>query len=439
LLGTESLANVLLAVATGFPDRALNVVAMSDELDDADRSALYRVLSDGGDATTVARRLGDVLRSLGADRRLINECYRVAFYTGDAWKDLSGTAMFGYFSANRAGRTLDKWIHYFPIYERHLARYRGRAVRLLEIGVYGGGGLDLFQAYLGPDATLVGIDIDESTRIATAGGHPVEIGDQADPDFLERVVSEHGPFDIVVDDGGHTMVQQVTSVETLFPLLTDGGTYIVEDSHTSYWPDYADQGPDRPTFVEWAKRRIDDLHAYHHSSAEELEAPWQTHLGAIHAYDSVVVLDRARHDPPFSELAGTKEFISFSRGMAASQVELVATRAAAIAQAAEAEQRAAKLIAEADDRVARAAAAGEESIEEVRLLRGELVEAQRGNAQLRAEMEEVQGSLRSIDEELARTRGDLLGAWGIIQDMRRSASWRVTGPLRRVKSIVRRE
>jgi hypothetical protein len=438
VLGTESVSDILLAIATGFPDRALNVVAMTDELDDESRPAIYRVVSEAGDPPTVARRLGDVMRSLGADRRLVNECYRVSFYTGPDWKALSGTPLFGYFSANRAGRPLDKWIHYFPIYERHLESYRGRPVRLLEIGVYRGGGLDLFQAYLGPAATLVGIDVDEAAVNATAGSHLVELGDQADPAFLRRIAEEHGPFDIVIDDGGHTMRQQIVAVETLFPLLAEGATYLVEDSHTSYWAEYADQAAGDPTFVEWLKARIDDLHAYHHSVAETLESPWQTHLGGIHVYDSVVVLDRAAHIPPFSEVSGTKEFISFTRGVASSQLELLATRDAAIEQASKAEARADAASAAAAARIAEAAAAGEVWADEVRLLRGELLEAQQGTARLRTELEAIHTDVGALDEELAHARSDLLGAWGIIQEMRRSASWRVTGPLRRLKGIVTR-
>ena len=276
MLGNEAVTDVLLAVATGFTDRALNIVAMSDEVDDAERSILYKAIVDQSDGSRQARLFGDALRSLGADRTLVNECYRVAFYAGDDWKDLLDNRLFGFFTANRAGPPLDKWIHYFPIYDRHLGRYRGRPARVLEIGVYRGGGLDLLRSYLGPEAYLVGIDIDESARVTVGERHPVEIGDQTDADFLRRIADEHGPFDVVIDDGGHTMRQQVCSLEWLFPLMTDEGTYIVEDTHTSYWNEYADHGPAELSFIEWLKLRVDDLHAYHYSRSESLSAPWQT-------------------------------------------------------------------------------------------------------------------------------------------------------------------
>ena len=410
MLGNEALSNVLHALATGFEDRAVNVIAMSDEIDEEARAVLWAALvQDGDDRSTRARRLGDALRSIGAPRDLVNECYRVSFYAGDHWKGLSANAFFAFFAANRSGQTLDKWVHYFPIYERHLARYRGTPVRVLEIGVYRGGGLELLRHYLGPEAQLVGIDIDEVAREAVAGRHPVEIGDQEDAGFLRGVAETHGPFDVIIDDGGHTMRQQIASVEALFPMLNEGGTYIVEDSHTSYWPEYADPEPDGPTFIGWLKDRIDDLHAFHHSQSEHLLTPWQTALSGIHVYDSVAVLDREPRWAPFSELSGSSEYIHYGREASAAHVEMLATRDAALTRVADADR----------------------AQEEVRVVRGELLDA-------RQRASEAQSNLDATGEELARLRQELAGSWAVIEDIRHSASWRVTAPLRRIKSILKR-
>lgn len=424
MLGSEAVTNVLHALATGFPDRAVNVVAMSDEINEDERAVLWGALTKDQDRSAQARHFGDALRSLGAERQFVNECYRVAFYAGDAWKALSSNPLFAFFTANRSGYPLDKWVHYFPIYDRHLARYRGLPVRLLEIGVYRGGGLELLRHYLGPEAKLVGIDIDEVAR-AAARGYEVEIGDQADPDFLRRVAEKHGPFDIVIDDGGHTMRQQIVSVETLFPLLKDEGTYLVEDCHTSYWPEYADQGPEGQTFIEWVKARIDDLNAYHYSRSEHLASPWQTCVDGIHVYDSVVVVTKTRHAAPFSELSGNSEFINYPRQMGAIHLEMLATRDAAIT-------RAADLEAEAADLRVRAEAEAERSQEELRLLRGEL-------AGVPSDLVNMRSDLERLREENAQTCSDLLGSWEIIREMRRSKSWKLTAPIRRLKSLLTRQ
>ena len=63
----------------------------------------------------------------------------------------------------------------------------------------------------------------------------IEFGDQADPMFLLDVAAKHGPFDVIVDDGGHKMYHQKNSFNTLWSQLVDGPLYIVEDTHRSYW------------------------------------------------------------------------------------------------------------------------------------------------------------------------------------------------------------
>ena len=260
----------------------------------------------------------------------------------------------------------------------------------------------MLRHYLGPEAYLVGIDIDE-VALAAARGYEVELGDQADPEFLRCVSEKHGPFDIVIDDGGHTMLQQIASVETLFPLLNEEGTYLVEDCHTSYWPAYADQGPDGQTFIEWVKDRIDDLNAYHHSQLQEFISPWQTHLDGLHIYDSVAVLSKRRRAAPFSELAGTKEFINYDRDTGALHLELLATRDAAVAR-----------VAKADADIARVA-----DIEsQAAALLADIEDLAETDS---SELWELHADLLQVSGEYSRTHSDLLGALQIIRELRHSS------------------
>lgn len=68
------------------------------------------------------------------------------------------------------------------------------------------------------------------------------IGDQSSFDVLKQVGSS-GPFDLIVDDGGHSRKQQINSLIGLWPYLKSGGVYIVEDmmySFVSELNDYPD-------------------------------------------------------------------------------------------------------------------------------------------------------------------------------------------------------
>lgn len=121
------------------------------------------------------------------------------------------------------GRQIDKWRHYFPIYEKHFAEYRRSNVRVLEIGIDHGGSLQLWKRYFGRHADIIGVDI----RPETLFDEPqirTYCYDQCDAS-----IAKHGPFDIVIDDGSHEMAHMQRTFDNLWP-VTDG-VYLIEDCH----------------------------------------------------------------------------------------------------------------------------------------------------------------------------------------------------------------
>ena len=199
------------------------------------------------------------------------------------------------------GRLIHKWEHYLPLYERYLGCYRDgfcgpdgatRPLRLLEIGVSHGGSLALWRGYFGSAATIFGIDIEPRCAAFDGEAAKVRIGSQADPGFLAAVVAEMGGVDVVIDDGSHVASHQRASIETLFPLLSPNGLYLVEDTHSAYWDHGFEGGFQRPgSFVELAKDLIDDLHGAWHG--RPASAPWaEGWLTGLHAHDSMIVLDK---------------------------------------------------------------------------------------------------------------------------------------------------
>ena len=196
------------------------------------------------------------------------------------------------------GRIVHKWTHYIEIYEKHFSHLVGSDFRMLEIGVFKGGSLDLWRNYFGANATIFGIDIDPKCSAYVDLPNQVRIGSQADPAFLRKVVAEMGGLDLVLDDGSHFAAHQRASFEALFPLLSDGGLYVIEDTHTAYWPGIAEGGYKRPgTAIELTKRLIDDLHGHYHGR-QELSSEASKWIPAIHVYDSVVVIEKKRRSPP---------------------------------------------------------------------------------------------------------------------------------------------
>jgi hypothetical protein len=427
----NNLTALLHALATGHPDRAVNLVVTEPDLDEEVRRSMYRAVTENEHPADQARAVGDALRDTDSDQFLVNECYRLAFYLSDEWSAMSTNPLYAHFSANRAAHVLDKWIHYFPIYTRHLDRFRGRPVKVLEIGVYRGGGLSMWARYLGPEASLVGLDIDEAAVRAVGGKFPVLLGDQEDPEVLRKLNDEYGPFDVIIDDGGHTMRQQIVTIETLFPLLNDGGSFIVEDCHTSYWPQFGGELHDPASFVEWTKPRVDDLHSRHHVGIDRTSV-WATDMDGMHWYDSVVVFDKKRRFRPFNEMAGSASYLFGDRFSEGIGVEMLATRDQALRERDELRGRVAELQHEETDkekadRLQRAW----ETEEELRLARAELQRA-------RAQLADIGDQLSDRDNKLARTEHELLESWRYVQDVRKTTSWRLTKPVRAFRRLLSR-
>jgi cephalosporin hydroxylase len=193
------------------------------------------------------------------------------------------------------GRIIHKWLHYLDIYDRYLSEYRGSAVRFLEIGVSWGGSLEMWRKYLGPSATIFGIDVNPDCANHFDPPNQVRIGSQADGDFLKSVVAEMGGVDIVLDDGSHAAHHQSASFATLFPLLSEGGLYMMEDLHTAYWPgDHRGGLKRKGTAIELVKETIDDMHRWYHRQRR----PSHGAIGAVHAYDSMAIIEKKHLPPP---------------------------------------------------------------------------------------------------------------------------------------------
>jgi hypothetical protein len=210
--------------------------------------------------------------------------------------------------ADHHGRVAHKWVHYFEIYDQLFERFTGgfklddgsrRPLRFLEIGVAQGGSLELWRAYFGPDAIIFGIDIDPRCVITDRDDLQVRIGSQADPEFLLSVVAEMGGIDVVLDDGSHVASHQRVSFDTLFPLLSGGGLYIVEDTQTAYFLRHRG-GFRRPgTIIEVAKGMVDGLHKWHFRAPVGRRAKLaSTDVVSIQFFDSVVAFEKGIRDRP---------------------------------------------------------------------------------------------------------------------------------------------
>jgi cephalosporin hydroxylase len=188
------------------------------------------------------------------------------------------------------------WHHgYADIYQRHLAATRRRTQSVLEIGVGGESSFEGYETSAGgqslrmwadyfPHAQIVGIDL--HPKSIAAPRIAFEQGDQADLRFLHRVVSEYGPFDLVIDDGSHIGRHIVASHSVLWDAVRSGGHYIIEDLSVSYDPAWEGGPPGTPgTGAALLKHLVDH-------TLERYRQDFQPSIAAMHVYGDTAVLHK---------------------------------------------------------------------------------------------------------------------------------------------------
>ena len=198
---------------------------------------------------------------------------------------------------------IDKWMHYFEVYDHHFAKFRNTDVCILEIGVQNGGSLQMWREYFGPKAKICGMDIDPTCKKMEKEGFEIFIGDQENREFLNEVKESIPQIDILIDDGGHCMGQQITTFQELFPHVNENGVYLCEDLHTSYWPKFGGGYRNPNSFIEYMKSIVDHING---SSFEISPAsnhrpiPFVTYLTgtvrSLNFYKDIVVIEKRSND-----------------------------------------------------------------------------------------------------------------------------------------------
>ena len=206
---------------------------------------------------------------------------------------------------NNDKRLIHKWMHYFNIYDRHFSKYRGKQVTVLEFGVFQGGSLQMWKNYFGKKARIIGVDINPECKQFEEDRIEIYIGDQEDRTFLKKLIKKIGPVDVVIEDGGHTMGQQIATFEEVYPHMKSDGVFLIEDLHTSYWHEYGGAYRKQGTFIEYAKDLIDQLNAWHSRDKESFKVDdFTRQTDSIHAYDSIIVFEKQLREPPMHKKTG---------------------------------------------------------------------------------------------------------------------------------------
>jgi SAM-dependent methyltransferase len=225
-------------------------------------------------AATAAKLSLDTLRNMRAG---LQYAHRLpAESPGPGLDGQANNPLEAYFDSVTEGPGIWKWRHYFAIYHRHLQRFVGKAPRVLEIGIYSGGSLPMWLHYFGDGTQVYGVDIEPACTAHEREGVRVFIGDQADPEFWERFVSEVPRVDVVIDDGGHEAHQQIASLRSLLPHLAPGGVYVCEDVTGAFHQFHS--------FVDGLTRPLSTVYSE--------PTAFHGQVGSVHHYPALTVIEK---------------------------------------------------------------------------------------------------------------------------------------------------
>lgn len=138
------------------------------------------------------------------------------------------------------GKASDKWDLYLGVYNNEFTGHRDAPINLLEIGVQNGGSLEIWDKYFHNAQNIIGCDIDDKCGLLEFESSCIQIivGDAGSKNTLEQITKISPSFDIVIDDGSHTSGDIIKSFLLYFPILSDGGIFVAEDLHCSYWEEF---------------------------------------------------------------------------------------------------------------------------------------------------------------------------------------------------------
>lgn len=193
-------------------------------------------------------------------------------------------------------KVVSKHLRYLRVYDQYFSRFKGKKnLTIVEVGIQGGGSLELWKKYFGKDARVIGIDIDPGCKKYEEDQIDIFIGSQSDRKFWKDFKKQVGRVDLFIDDGGHTMLQQRVTFEEMYDWVSADGIYICEDCATSYWPSMGGGYRVKDSFIEYSKNCIDYIHARYSKTRKLRPNHITKSLLGIHFYDQMVVFEKQKH------------------------------------------------------------------------------------------------------------------------------------------------
>ena len=189
-----------------------------------------------------------------------------------------------------------KYKKYFLNYDEILSRFKGKDIKIIEIGVQDGGSLKIWQEYFGSNSKIFGVDLNPQCKKFEKDNIKIFIGSQSSKNFWSKLFNQVGKVDLIIDDGGHTNAQQVITAVNCIPNINDGGMLITEDIHSSYLRRFGN--PSKYSFINFIKKTIDDINSLY-PNLKKFNFSLNQFVYSIQNFESMAVfyIDRKRCKP----------------------------------------------------------------------------------------------------------------------------------------------
>lgn len=168
------------------------------------------------------------------------------------------------------GLVSDKWDLYLEEYNDLFSPHRLQKLNMLEIGVQNGGSLEIWAKYFSQANRIIGCDINPLCKDINFANEAIRFvpGDINSANTIEAIHKHAPALDIIIDDGSHISSDIVGAFSSLFPLLADSGTYVIEDLHCSYWSRFEGGLARNNSAISFLKALIDIVNFEHWGTAQ---------------------------------------------------------------------------------------------------------------------------------------------------------------------------
>ena len=181
-----------------------------------------------------------------------------------------------------------KWESYFNVYEKIFQSYKGKKITFVEVGVSTGGSLQMWRKYFGENARIIGVELNPEAKKLEADGFEIFIGNQSDPSFWKKFYEAVGNIDILLDDGGHKNIQQISTVHNSLPFINNNGLIVVEDTHASYLSEF--KNPSYFSFISYCNKIIESIHR-RCTAINKKTNIYSNKIFSVNFYESITVLN----------------------------------------------------------------------------------------------------------------------------------------------------